>query len=108
MGQERGITVRCDDVNVRRPRTRFPWGAGPAPALRCDECGKRIGKPRGHCCILDGAYLLCLRCLLPAGMHAKYYPDCPEHWHDMFYHDISYATRAAAWLVLDDPERKTA
>lgn len=28
--------------------SRWPWGDGPAPALRCDECRKRIGRPRTH------------------------------------------------------------
>jgi hypothetical protein len=41
-------------------------------------------------------------------LHAKYYPDCVEHWHDMFDHHISHATRAGAWLALDAPEARTA
>jgi hypothetical protein len=41
-------------------------------------------------------------------LHAKYYPDCQEHWHDMFDHHISHATRAAAWVVLEDPRRRIA
>jgi hypothetical protein len=93
--------------------SRFPWGNGAAPALRCDECGKRISKPQGLHGVTESQNLLCGRCLVPqhAGtqcLHAKYYPDCPEAWHDMFDHHISYATRAAAWLVLPDPEKRTA
>jgi hypothetical protein len=28
---------------------RFPWGAGPAPPLRCHACEHIIGKRRSHC-----------------------------------------------------------
>jgi hypothetical protein len=88
---------------------RWPWGAGPAPALRCDECGKRIGRRRLHALIeTDRMHLLCGRCLDRQDLHANYYPDCPEIWHDMFDHHISYTSRAAAWFVLTDPERRTA
>ena len=86
---------------------RFPWGAGPAPALRCDECGRRIGKPRFHC-VVAGAHLLCVRCLGQRRLHAKYHPDCPVAWHDMYDDDVSLATRAAAWFVLADPESRAA
>lgn len=89
---------------------RWPWGTGPAPALCCDECRKRIGKSRTHFVIASGN-LLCPGCLVltrgsSARLHAKYYPDCPEDWHDMWNHNISHATRAAAWFVLAEPERR--
>jgi hypothetical protein len=88
--------------------TQWPWGAGPAPALRCDQCGKRIGRRRLHCVLGDGARLLCSRCLSRRELHAVYYPDCPVRWHDMYDHGLSFATRAAAWFVLDNPETRTA
>ncbi|MGO9155885.1 hypothetical protein [Mycobacterium sp.] len=83
----------------------WPWGAGRAPALRCDECGKRIGQRRLHC-VLDPARMICGRCLGKRQLHATYYPDCPKDWHDMYDHPLSFATRAAAWFVLDDPESR--
>lgn len=92
--------------------SRFPWGAGPAPALRCDECGKRIGIRRGHHVLSDGEILLCGGCRTSysagrgRGMHSKYYPDCPDSWHDMFDHPGHLATRAAAWFVLSDPAKR--
>jgi hypothetical protein len=92
---------------------RFPWGpAGPAPALRCDECGKRIGKPRTHF-VTASQNLLCARCMVPSAsgtrcLHAEYYPDCPVRSHDMFDHHVSYATPAAAWVVLADPGKRVA
>jgi late competence protein required for DNA uptake (superfamily II DNA/RNA helicase) len=91
---------------------RWPWGHGPAPALRCDECGKRIGKPRTHF-IPASENLLCPSCMVltrsgSVRLHAKYYPDCPETWHDMWDHSLSHATRAGAWFVLPDPEKRTA
>jgi hypothetical protein len=86
---------------------RFPWGAGRAPALRCDQCRRRIGQRRFHC-VVDNTKLLCSRCLGDRGLHAKYYPACAEDWHDMYDHPLKLATRAAAWFVLDSPERKQA
>lgn len=93
---------------------RFRWGTGRAPALRCDECGRRIGQHTGHHILHEGAVLLCGRCRLPnsqartRAMHAKYYPQCTEPWHDMFHHQARVATRAAAWLALTHPEERTA
>jgi len=80
---------------------RFPWGAGPAPALGCTECGHKIGKRRSHY-IFDGT-LLCGRCAFPEDsttVHAQRYPDCPFAWHDMYDHLDSMASRAAAWFVI--------
>jgi hypothetical protein len=91
---------------------RWPWGTGPAPALRCDECRKRIGKPRTHF-VTASENLLCPHCMTlnraaSGRLHAKYYPDCPEPWHDMFDHGLSHATRAGAWFVLTNPEKSAA
>ena len=86
---------------------RFPWGAGRAPALRCDECNKRIGGRRLHC-ILDKTHLLCVRCMDHRHLHTKYYPDCPSAWHDMWdsHGSLQLATRAAAWFVLPDERER--
>jgi hypothetical protein len=88
---------------MTNPVTRWPWGSGPAPALCCDECGKRIGKPRTHF-ITASENLLCARCMMPnrggsTHLHAKYYPGCPDHWHGMFDHGLTHATRAGAWFA---------
>jgi hypothetical protein len=85
---------------------RFPWGSGPAPAHDCHECGKHIGNRRFHC-IVDNTRVLCGRCLDQRHLHTKYYPECPDAWHDMYDHDLKLATRAAAWFVLNDPEKRT-
>lgn len=91
---------------------RFPWGAGRAPALLCDECNRRIGLHSGHHILHDGDTLLCGRCRVTdsrsraRAMHAKHYPGCPHTWHDMFDHPASHATRAAAWFALTDPEKR--
>jgi len=78
---------------------RFPWGSGPAPAHDCRECGHRIGKRRFHCIVAD-TRVLCAKCLNQRPLHAKYYPGCPDTWHDMHDHGTRFATRAAAWFVL--------
>jgi len=41
-------------------------------------------------------------------LHAVYFPHCPKSWHDLYDHDLLLATRAAAWFVLDTPEKRTA
>ena len=83
---------------------RWPWGTGPAPPHDCHECGRRIGERRFHC-IINNTHVLCGKCIDKRHLHATYYPDCPENWHDMYDHALHFATRAAAWYVLtaDDP-----
>lgn len=83
--------------------TRWPWGSGGAPALRCDECSRRIGGKASHFITASG-HLLCGKCTFPhsgtRGLHAKYYPGCDADWHDAWDHHISQATRAGAWCAL--------
>lgn len=94
--------VRRSSPPVRQRGGRWPWGSGSAPALRCDECRQPIGKRRTHFVTVSGN-LLCPNCWLAPDAHAKYYPGCPERWHDTGDHALSCATRAAAWFVVDDP-----
>ena len=84
-----------------------PWGTGPAPPLRCDNCGKRI---RGEHYILrhDDELLLCGTCLDRTERHATYFPDCPHTWHDLIDHLHYTASRTAAWASLTNPESKQA
>jgi hypothetical protein len=86
---------------------RWPWGYGRAPALYCDECGRHIGQRRSHF-ILDGTRLLCGRCIDRRELHAAYFPSCPRLWHDLYDHPFQTASRAAAWFLLTDAERKRA
>ena len=76
----------------------FPWGSGPAPAHDCAECGRRLGKGGGHNIV--GRAVLCVRCIDRRQLHAKYHPDCPHIWHDLYDHSPPSATRAGAWYVL--------
>lgn len=91
------------------PGRRWPWGYGRAPALCCDECGHAIGAGRTHF-ITAGNVLLCGGCMVPTfgtqSLHARHYPACAEDWHDMYDHPLKLATRAAAWMLLTDAERK--
>jgi hypothetical protein len=73
----------------------------PAPPVDCDQCGRRIGARRVHYVATTATPLVvvCVRCL-GRGAHARIYPACPEQWHDMHDHDLSFASRAAvAWLL---------
>lgn len=88
---------------------RWPWGYGRAPALYCDECGRRIGRERLHFILdsIDSTRLMCGRCIDRRELHAKYYPACPDgDWHDMYDHPLKLATRAAAWFILSDAESR--
>ena len=84
----------------------FPWGDGPAPVLRCEECGRRLVRRRGHY-LVAGRHLPCSDCLLPDGghgstrrLHASWHPACPDARHDMWDHPVVNCTRAAAWYVI--------
>lgn len=77
-----------------------------APPLNCAECGQRIGKTRSHYLLgypepSSADRLLCGPCMLGGKrLHAKYYPDCPAAWHDLFDHGGASATRTAAARTL--------
>lgn len=83
--------------------TRWPWGSGAAPALRCDECSRQIGLKANHS-ITETGVLLCGGCVFSMsgtrGLHAKYHPDCEHDWHDLWDHPVTSATRAGAWWAL--------
>lgn len=72
----------------------------PAPALDCSRCGRTVGKRRGHSLTEDNR-VLCVRCLWDRRLHADYWPDCPESWHDAFDHTpYVVGTRAGIAAVL--------
>jgi hypothetical protein len=87
---------------------RWPWGYGRAPALYCDECGRRIGQRRFHCVVSMTPSCCAAGAWGGRGLHAKYYPACAENWHDMYDHPLKMATRAAAWFILTDAEIRRA
>lgn len=83
---------------------RWPWGAGPAPALHCEGCRHRLGKNAGHI-ITENTHLVCTRCLFTTTahgreLHARFHPDCPTACRGLLDHPTSSATRAGAWFVL--------
>ncbi|BBZ74142.1 hypothetical protein [Mycobacterium paraseoulense] len=83
---------------------RYPRGVGPAPALNCSVCGRRIGLRGAHFFVQPNV-LMCGKCATwdnnSRTAHAARYPDCPDTWHDMWDHYICSATRAGAWYVLE-------
>ena len=80
---------------------RFPWGSGPAPALNCSVCGRRIGKTATHIANADAVAVICVRCAWNPGMHTAWYPNCDDPDHRfVFDHHPGHATRAGAWYVL--------
>ncbi|MEC4763820.1 hypothetical protein VT930_11965 [Mycobacterium sherrisii] len=94
-------------TNDRKRMIANPWGTGPAPTHNCHHCGRRIGKSCTHFLIpatRPARFVLCPRCAVIDGRinHAKYYPECPWEWHDLQDHGVHFATRAAAWSLLND------
>jgi uncharacterized protein YozE (UPF0346 family) len=66
-----------------------------APQFECSLCGRVIGKSRSLVLREDcGNKILCLRCDMSPGAHAKLYPACPERWHDTGDHHAAFGTRA--------------
>ncbi len=90
---------------------QWPWGSGPAPALHCDGCGRRLGKQAGHF-ITETRHLVCGTCLFSTDdrgrrLHAKFHPDCVNACRGLLDHRTSSATRAAAWFVLTKPKERS-
>ena len=74
-----------------------------APPLDCAVCHRTIAKKRTHYLLGDRTAdrLVCGRCLAAGPeLHARFYPDCPDGWHDLYDHPMSLASRAAAATVL--------
>jgi hypothetical protein len=65
----------------------------------CQHCAKPIGKDRLHA-VVNADTVLCCDCTSIAGQHARYHPDCPRDWHDMWDHDLKLADRACTHLIL--------
>lgn len=82
--REDGI-VRWDETHPRA-----------APQFRCAACGKWIALNGPVILLTDrpGNIVLHTRCHLARDAHARWYPDCPECWHDTGDHHASFGTRA--------------
>ena len=78
----------------------------PAPPFDCADCGRRIGKTRGHILIgypetLTVDRVVCPRCMLSTRtLHARFYPNCDVTWHDLHDHPSCSGTRAGIAHVL--------
>jgi len=103
--------VRWDE---QRPRS--------APQFRCHECRRWIARKRTVMLLAadsPGAepVLLCLTCMdrpSPRAAHAKWYPGCPERWHDMYdHHEHAWCSRAGVasllgiWPARRESEQRT-
>jgi hypothetical protein len=72
-----------------------------APQFECSLCQRVIGKSRPVILREDcGNRVLCARCDLAPGTHAKLYPDCPVRWHDTGDHHAVFGTRAGVAMRL--------
>lgn len=66
-----------------------------APQFRCAGCRKWIALQRTIILREDhGNLILCIPCDMSRDAHAKWYPDCPERWHDTGDHQAVFCTRA--------------
>lgn len=69
-----------------------------AEPFNCHHCRRLIGQRRTH--LIVNGHVLCIRCMEKRELHPIYWPDCPEAWHDMYDHGLTFATRAAAQWTL--------
>jgi hypothetical protein len=80
----------------------------PAPAFDCAACRRRIGKTTSHVLLGERGdhsadRLICVRCMNKGrhwGLHTRFYPHCPTHWHDLYDHPSCSGTRAGAASLL--------
>lgn len=56
-----------------------------APAFTCNACHRVIGQDEGHN-VTDDHRLICHPCLTTTPLHSRWYPQCPNGWHDMYDH----------------------
>ncbi|AZL13756.1 hypothetical protein CXR25_13725 [Brevibacterium aurantiacum] len=56
-----------------------------APAFTCNACHRVIGQDEGHN-VTDDHRLICYPCLTTTPLHSRWYPQCPNGWHDMYDH----------------------
>jgi hypothetical protein len=80
-----------------------------APQFRCRTCRKWVALTRSLILLREDQpgpepVILCLRCMdapTPREAHARWYPDCPRTWHDMYdHHEHAWGSRAAIALLL--------
>ncbi len=64
----------------------------------CDGCGRRLGRT---IILTDSEHLVCTGCMGNSHpLHARFYPDCPERWHDLHDHHSASGSRAAIrWVI---------
>lgn len=80
--------------------------------VTCAECRRTIGKSGYHRLLgpepYDPGRVLCINCSRRGSwrptaqeLHAKYYPDCPYEWHDLYDHRSvhSYGRRGAVAVL---------
>jgi hypothetical protein len=86
-----GGWVVTGDPDPKHPRQ--------APQFACSACGRGIGKT-APLYLLRGGHVVCGRCTHSQAEHTRFYPDCPEDWHDLMEHASEFPTRAAAAVIL--------
>jgi hypothetical protein len=91
-----------------QPRPRGRPGATQAPRRPSGATGA-INVSRGlrFICIVQIEHVLCLACMDKRAMHARFFPECHNPWHDVYDHGLTLATRPSAWRVLPNPVTKS-
>lgn len=94
---------------ARWPLTEVRWDQlhpRAAPQFRCRACRRWIAKTRSLVLLSaddpgEDPVTLCLPCMdrpSPAAAHARWHPDCPHAWHDMYDH-CGHATGTRAGIA---------
>lgn len=98
------------------PCPRYSRDLREAEPFNCVVCRRRIGANRLHLMLGQEGDLTADRVLhsdcvgscrtTPRILHAKFYPECPVGWHDLYDHALLLAADrlAARWAVLQQAE----
>jgi hypothetical protein len=73
-----------------------------APRFECSVCGKPTLKGYngiGPAILLENHRVVCHRCCTREA-HARFFPVCPDDWHDLVDHAEHWGTNAAIAAIL--------
>ena len=79
----------------------------PSDFIACDSCGLKLGQNAIHN-VLPTAVprVVCTDCVHRIRLHARYYPQCPYGFHDLYDHNFISVTRATARQIIRERSTK--
>jgi pyruvate/2-oxoacid:ferredoxin oxidoreductase beta subunit len=79
----------------------------PSDFIACDSCGIKLAANAIHN-VLPTAVprTVCTSCVHRISLHRRFYPQCPYDFHDLFDHNFTICTRAAARQIITKARSK--